>query len=117
MNMKTETIGTITGDVASELSNGRPNVRSVVFVVLAVWFGLAFFVASQGAFVGSVGSPPLPIFVGVAIPFALFLAPYCGWKSFRDFMLCAELRCVPAIQASTWGDHELRWPHAAGLVP
>src|SRR5438874_11641676 len=74
MNMKTETMGSITGNLASELSNGRPNVRSVVLVALAVWFGLVFFLASQGAFVGSVGSPPLPIFFGVAIPLALFFA-------------------------------------------
>ena len=58
--MKTETIGSITGNLASGLSNRRPNVRSVVFAALGLWFGLVFFLASQGAFVASAGSPPLP---------------------------------------------------------
>src|SRR5437868_7166343 len=98
MNMKTETIGTITGDVASELSNRPPNVRSVVFVALAVWFGLVFFLASQGGFVGSVGSPPLPIFFGVAIPVALFFTAYFGLKSVWNFILGADLRCVVALE-------------------
>src|SRR5690349_16098099 len=103
MNMKTETMGSITGNVASQLTNGRPNVRSVVFVALAVWFGLVFFLASQGAFVGSVGSPPMPIFLGVAIPLALFSATYFGSSSFRAFVLGADLRFVAAIEAWRWG--------------
>src|SRR5438132_14014836 len=103
MNMKTETMGTITGDVASELSNGRPNVRSVVFVALAVWFGLVFFLASPGAFVGSVGSPPLPIFFGVAIPLALLFALYFRLNSLRDFTHGAVLRFLAAIGAWPYG--------------
>ena len=117
MNMKTETIGTITGDVASELSNGRPNVRSVVFVALAVWFGLVFFLASQGAFVGSVGSPPPPIFFGVAIPLALFFSLYFGLKSFRNFILGADLRFVAAIEAWRWGGLGFLSLYANGILP
>jgi hypothetical protein len=117
MNMKTETMGTITGNVASELSNGRPNVRSVVFAALAVWFGLVFFLASQGAFVGSVGSPPLPIFFGVAIPLALFFAAYFGLKSFRDFILGADLRFVTAMQAWRWAGQYFLALYAWGVLP
>src|SRR5439155_471179 len=117
MNMKTETMGSITGDVASELSNGRPNVRSIVFVALGVWFGLVFFLASQGAFVGSVGSPPLPIFFGVAIPLALFFALYFGLKSFRDFILGADLRFVAAIEAWRWGGLGFLSLYANGILP
>src|SRR5438309_3483363 len=116
MNMKTETMGTITGDVASELT-GRPNVRSVVFVTLAVWFGLVLFLASQGAFVGSVGSPPLPIFFGVAIPLALFFALYFGLKSFRSFILGADLRFVAAIEAWRWGGLGFLSLYANGILP
>jgi hypothetical protein len=100
--MKTETMGPMTADVASELGNGRANVRAGVLVALAVWFSLVFFLASQRAFVASVGSPPLPIFFGVAIPLALFITAYFGLKSFRDFILGTDLRFVAAIQAWRW---------------
>src|SRR5207248_9228075 len=103
MDMKSETMGSITGNVASELNIERSNVRSVVFVVLALWFGVVFLLASQGAFVGSANSPPLPIFFGVAIPLAVFLAPYFGSSPLRDFILGADLRFVAAIEAGRWG--------------
>src|ERR1043165_5782729 len=115
--MKTETMGSITGDVASELGNGRPNVRSVVFGALAVWFGLVFLLGSQGAFVGSAGSPPLPIFFGVAIPLGLFLAAYFRLKSFRDFILGADIRLVAAIQAWRWGGLGFLSLYANGILP
>ena len=107
----------ITGNVASELYNGRPNVRSAVFVALAVWFGLVFFLASQGAFVARAGSPPLPIFFGVAIPLALFFAAYFGLKSFQDFILGADLRFVAAIQAWRWGGLGFLSLYANGILP
>jgi hypothetical protein len=117
MNMKTETMGSITGNVASEFSNRCPNVGSVVLVALAVWFGLVFFLASQGAFVGRAGSPPLPIFFGVAIPLALFFALYFGLKSFPDFILGADLRFVAAIQAWRWGGLGFLSLYANGILP
>jgi hypothetical protein len=101
--MKTETMETIAADAASELgSNGRPNVRSVVFVALALWLGLVIFLGAQGAFVGKPGSPPLPIFVGFALPLAAFLAGYFGSSAVRAFILGANLRFVAAIQAWRW---------------
>ena len=117
MNMKSETMGSITGNVASELNIGRSSVRSVVFVALALWFGIVFLLASQRAFVGSANSPPLPIFVGVAIPLALFLAAYFRWKSFRDFILGADLRFVAAIEGWRWGGLGFLSLYANGILP
>src|SRR6516225_4702633 len=102
MNTKTQTMGSITGNVASELNNRRPSVKSVVVAALVLWFGLVFFLASEGAFVASPGSPPLPIFFGVAIPLTLFFTAYFGWSPFREFILGAELRFVTAMQAWRW---------------
>jgi hypothetical protein len=110
-------MGTIAGDMAAEVNNGRSNVRSVVFVALAVWFGLVFFLASQEAFVGSVGSPPRPIFFGVAIPLAVFLAAYFGLNSFRDFILGADLRLVAAMQAWRWAGLGFLSLYANGILP
>jgi hypothetical protein len=117
MNMISETMGSITGNVASELIIGRSSVRSVVFVALALWFGVVFLLASEGAFVGSANSPPLPIFFGVAIPLALFLAAYFRWKSFRDFILGADLRFVAAIEAWRWGGLGFLSLYANGILP
>lgn len=117
MSIKSETMGSITGNVASELNIGRSSVRSVVFVALALWFGVVFLLASQGAFVGSANSPPLPIFLGVTIPLALFLAAYFRWKSFREFILGADLRFVAAIEGWRWGGLGFLSLYANGILP
>ena len=117
MNIKTETMGSITGNVASELNNGRSSARLVVFVALALWLGLVSFLASQGAFVGSANSPPLPIFFGVAIPLAVFLAAYFGSSPFRDFILGADLRFMAAIEAWRWGGLGFLSLYANGILP
>ena len=115
--MKTETMESIAGNVDSELSNGRPSVRSVVVGVLTVWFGVVFLLGSHGTFVASPGAPPLPIFFGVAIPLGLFLAAYFGLKSFRDFILGADLRFVTAMQAWRWAGGQFFWLYAWGVLP
>src|SRR5881398_77551 len=117
MNIKTETMGSFTGNVASELNNGRSSARLVVFVALALWLGLVSFLASQAAFVGSANSPPLPIFFGVAIPLAVFLAAYFGSSSFRDFILGADLRFVAAIEGWRWGGLGFLSLYANGILP
>src|SRR5215831_18844044 len=117
MNTKTQTMGSITGNVASEVNNRPTTVRSVVVVALALWFGLVFFLGSEGAFVSSPGSPPLPIFFGVAIPLTLFLAARFGLMSFRDFILGADLRFVVAIQAWRWGGLGFLSLYANGILP
>ena len=117
MNIKTETIHNITRSLASELNNGRPSVRSVVIAALALWFGLVFFLGAQGAFVTHPGSPPLPIFLGLAIPLSLFLAAYFGWTPFRDFILGADLRFVAAMQSWRWAGQFFFWLYAWRVLP
>jgi len=117
MNMKTETMGSITESVASELNTKRSTVRSVVFVALAFWFGLVFYLAFEGVFVTGDGSPPLPVFFGVAIPLALFLAAYFGWSAFRGFVLGADVRLVAAIEAWRWGGLGFLSLYANGVLP
>jgi hypothetical protein len=117
MNMKNETMGIITENVSPELDNGRSSVRSVVFVILALWLGLVAFVASQGAFVGKADSPPLPIFLGFAIPLAVFFAAYFGWSGFRAFILGADLRLVTAIQGWRWAGLGFLSLYAHGVLP
>lgn len=117
MNAKNDTMGSITENVASELDNGHSNMRSVVFVALALWLGLVIFLGSQGAFVGGADSPPLRIFFGLAIPLALFFAAYFGWGAFRNFILGADLRLVTAIQAWRWAGLGFLSLFANGVLP
>jgi hypothetical protein len=117
MNMKSETVGSITENVASELDRGHSSVRSAVFVTLALWLGLVSFLATQGAFNGRADSPPLPIFFGLAIPLAVFFAAYFRWSAFRAFILGADLRFVAAMQAWRWGGLGFLTLYAKGILP
>ena len=117
MNMQNETLGSITENVASELNNGRSSVRSVVFVALALWLGLVFFLGFRGGFVGRAGSPPLPIFLGFAVPLVVFFAAYFGWSEFRAFILGADLRLVAAMQGWRWGGLGFLSLYAHGVLP
>jgi len=102
MNMTNESIGSINANAGSEPNHNQSSVRLVVSVALALWFGVAFLLGAQGAFVGRAGSPPLAIFFGFAIPLAVFFAAYFGWGAFRAFVLGADLWLVTAIQAWRW---------------
>jgi len=117
MNMKNETMGSITENVASELNDGHSSVRTVVFIALALWLGLVSYLASQGAFVSSPDSPPLRLFLGLAIPLAVFFTAYFGWSGFRAFVLGADLRLVAAIQAWRWAGLGFLSLYAHGILP
>lgn len=117
MNMKNAAMGGIMENVASEPNPEHANVRSAVFITLALWLGLVIFLGWQGAFVGSAGSPPWPIFLGFAIPLAVFFTAYFGWSGFRAFVLGADLRFVTAIQAWRWAGLGFLSLYAYGILP
>ena len=99
------------------LNENHSGIRSIVPVVLALWFGLIFFLGAKGAFVGGAGSPPLPIFFGFAIPLAVFFAAYFSWAAFRNFVLSVDLRLVAAIQAWRWAGLGFLNLYAHGVLP
>ncbi len=117
MNMTNESIESISQNAPSELKGRQWRVSSLVSVVLALWFGLIFVLGAQGAFAGSPGSPPLPIFFGFAIPLVLFFAAYFGWDAFRAFVLGADLRLVAAMQAWRWAGLGFLSLYAQGILP
>ncbi|HSY19360.1 MAG TPA: hypothetical protein VK815_13535 [Candidatus Acidoferrales bacterium] len=119
MNIKNENTGSLTENVASELDDNhkQSGVAPVITVALALWFGLTSFLASQGAFAGPPGSPPLPIFFGFALPLAVFFAAYFGWGAFRAFILGIDLRLVAAIQAWRWAGLGFLSLYAYGVLP
>ena len=110
-------MGSINAGVTSEIKHNPLSVRSIVSVALALWLGLVFVLGAQGAFIGSAGSPPLPIFFGLAIPLVVFLASYFGWGAFRAFVLGADLRLVAAIQGWRWAGLGFLSLYAHGILP
>ncbi len=117
MNVTSDPMGSINANAASELNHNHSSIRSIVSVALALWLGLVFLLGIQGAFVGSAGSPPLPIFFGVAIPLAAFFTAYSGWSAFRTFVLGADLRFVTAVQAWRWAGLGFLSLYAYGVLP
>jgi hypothetical protein len=117
MNIKNETVESLKENVASELNESHSSMRSVVAVAMALWLGLVTFLGSQGAFVGSADSPPLPIFLGLAIPLVAFFTAYFVSNSFRAFVLGADLRFVAAIQAWRWAGLGFLSLYAHGVLP
>jgi len=117
MNITTESTGSLKENMASELHDNHPGVRSVVTVILALWFGLVFLLAARGGFAGPPGSPPLPVFFGFAIPLAAFFAAYFGSAAFRAFVLATDLRLVSAIQAWRWAGSGFLLLYAQGVLP
>jgi hypothetical protein len=117
MNVTNQNIESMNANAGSELNDNRSNVRSLVFVKLGLWLGLVFVLGYQGAFVGRPGSPPLPIFFGLATPLALFFGAYFGWSAFREFVLSADLRLVTAMQGWRWAGLGFLSLYAHGVLP
>lgn len=119
MNMKNETMGmgSVPGNVAAGLNNGRASLGPVIVAAMALWFGVVFILGSHGAFVGRAGAPPIRIFLGLAVPLAVFLTAYFWWSEFRSFILGADLRVVIGMQAWRWAGQHFLFLYGAGVLP
>jgi hypothetical protein len=117
MNTKSESIESLNETAAAEPGDHRLCVRSVVLVGLALWLGLVILLGAQGAFAQGADSPPRAIFLGFAIPLAVFFTAYFRWSAFREFVLGADLRFVAAIQAWRFVGMEFLSLYAHGVLP
>lgn len=115
MNVAHRSLEGINADVA--LNDNHSRMKSLVFVILAVWLGLVLLLGSQGGFVGRADLPPLPLFFGLATPLVLFLGAYFGWSAFREFILSADLRLVTAMQGWRWAGLGFLSLYAHGVLP
>jgi hypothetical protein len=78
---------------------GRSGITWSVTLVLTGWFLLVASLAAVGAFVVPLGTPPIPIAIGVGAPLIAFLAWLRLSPAFRDFVLSLDLRFIAGIQA------------------
>jgi hypothetical protein len=92
-------------------------MKPFILIVLAVWFGLIFLLAANGAFLRPPDAPPLPILVGVVVPLVAFVAAYLGWGAFRAFVLAADPVLLSAIQAWRAGGLGFLALSAHGVLP
>jgi len=72
---------------------------NLVAGALVAWFAFVVLLGANGAFMRPPGTPPLPIFIGFAVPIAIFFGLYWLSRAFRAFVLGIDLRFVTAIQA------------------
>ena len=76
-----------------------PGANNLIAGALAAWFALVVLLGANGAFVRPPGTAPLPIFIGFAVPIAVFLVVYWFSSAFRALVLGLDLRLATAIQA------------------
>jgi hypothetical protein len=76
-----------------------PGTSLALAVLLTTWFALVVLLGATSGFVAPPGTPPLPIAIGFAAPIALFFALLRLSRSFREFVLTADLRLMVGIQA------------------
>lgn len=93
------------------------NVRSLAFLVLALWLAAVFVLGGAGGFATAPGAPPLPILIGASVPLAAFFGAYFASGEFRDWVLSADLRLVTALQAWRAGGLGFLALYSHGVLP
>jgi hypothetical protein len=96
---------------------GSNGIRLCVTLVLAVWFVLVVWLGALGAFVGSPGTPPIAIAVGVGAPLVLFFVWLRLSQSFRRFILSLDLRLIAGMQAWRWAGLGFLFLYAHNVLP
>jgi hypothetical protein len=80
-------------------SSAIPPTKVAVAAALVLWFALVMLLGAGEFFVTPAGTPPLAILIAVTAPIAVFVAAFRISRTFRDFVLAADLRFMMAIQA------------------
>jgi len=89
----------------------------VIAGVLVTWFALVFILGAFRAFVRPPGMPPIPIGIGATAPIIIFLAAFRMSRTFRDFLLNADLRLCTGIQAWRFAGLGFLALYAQGALP
>ncbi len=92
-------------------------VSLVIAGVLVAWFALVFVLGASGAFVRPPGTPPIPMGIGATAPIIIFLAAFRMSRTFRDFVMTADLRLCTGIQAWRFAGLAFIALYAQGTLP
>jgi hypothetical protein len=98
-------------------TSGRAEIRSIVWILLGLWFLAVLLLEAKGAFVRTPDTPPLRILLAATIPVALFVAAYVTSQPFQQFILSADTRLFTAIQAWRAGGLAFLALYANGILP
>jgi len=79
-----------------------PMVRRAIMAALAVWLGIVLILGASGAYLGSPGQPPLPVFASAVVPLLAFAIALRLLPAFREFLLALDVRLIVGIQAWRW---------------
>ena len=85
--------------------------------VPAVWLALVFLLGAGEVLVTPRGSPPLPLLIAVTAPVIAFLAAFRTSRSFREFVLAADLRFMVGIQAWRFAGFGFLALYTYGILP
>jgi hypothetical protein len=97
--------------------HGHWTLNALVAVALVVWLAVVVLLGAQGAFVSPIGSPPVPIAIGVTAPLLVFLVAFWLSSAFRRFVTNADIRLVAAIEAWRWAGFGFISLYAYGVLP
>src|ERR1700756_4671275 len=96
-----------TGDDAGQIVNpsggdwriqGLLTVKVFVAVVLAVWLAAVILLGARGAFVSSVGTPPIAIGIAAGTPLIVFFVAFWLSAAFRRFVTSVDIRLLGAVE-------------------
>ncbi len=93
------------------------NPGAIIAVVLAAWLALVLFLGANGLLATRAGTPPLPLVAAVAVPLIVFFVAFRTSRTFRDFLMAADLRLVTAIEAWRFAGLGFLALYAHGILP
>jgi hypothetical protein len=92
-------------------------MRWTVALVLAAWFALVVILGAAGAYVTPLGTPPLPMALGVNVPLVVFFVGLAVWPAFREFVATIDVRLILGVNAWRFVGLAFLGLYANGLLP
>jgi hypothetical protein len=91
--------------------------KLILITLLIAWLGVVVVLGTRGFFLRPVGSPPLPLLLGVLTPVLVFLGAFRISRAFRHFVLTFDARLGAGIQAWRFVGFGFLALYAHGILP
>lgn len=82
-----------------------------------IWLAIVLVLGANGAFLGTPGSPPLGLLIGLVAPLTVFLVGYRAIEPVRAFILSADIRIIAGVQAWRWAGFGFLSLYAYKILP